>query len=355
MTNTQHIVEPTSVATPAGTTGASPAKMTGVRKAAILLTAVGVEVASQILKSLPDPIVERLSLEIATLNNIPSDSVERVLLEYRDISLGRNFLAEGGPVFAQKALQAALGQQRAEDIMFKIQAATETSAFHLLQTIDTNRVADFLRSEHPQTIAFILANLSPRKAADIAGQLDADQQMEALYRLAKLGELPPDVVSEFEEIVREQLGPVISKTVSAGGGVRKVAEILNSVSRSSEKMIMEAMLERDSELGESIKNLMFVFDDLISVSDKELQKLLTQVDQKDLVIAMKGASDSLQEKILANVSERAALVIKEELDLMGPVRVSDVEEAQRNLLDVAKSLEEAGELSLSHAEELVIA
>lgn len=317
------------------------------------MTAVGVDVASQILKSLPDRDVERISLEIARLRNVSSESVERVLLEYRDVSLARNFLAEGGPGFAQKALQAALGQQRAEDIMFKIQAATDTSAFHLLQTIDTNRVAEFLRHEHPQTIAFILANLSPRKAAEIAGELDDKIQAEAFYRLANLGELAPDVVAEFEEIVREQLGPVLTKSAVTSGGVKKVAEILNSVSRSAEKVIMESLTERNSELAASIKNLMFVFDDLINASDIDLQRLLAQVDQKDLVVAMKGASTSLQEKILGNVSERAAGIISEELELMGPVRVSDVEEAQRNVLDVAKSLEESGEITLNPVQEQV--
>ena len=325
--------------------------MSGTQKAAILLTAVGIETASKILKSLPDKDVERISFEIAQLKNVSSDRVERVLLEYRDVSMARSYIAEGGPSFAQKALTAALGQARAEDVMFKIQAATEVSAFHLLQTIDTKQVAEFLSSEHPQTIAFILANLSSRKAAEIASALDPERQREAMYRLAQLGDLTPDVVAEFEEIVREQMGPILGGATSASGGINKVAEILNSVSRSAERVIMEGIAAKDAELAASIKNLMFVFDDLINVSDKDLQRLLVQVDQKDLVIGMKGASESLQAKILANVSERASVVIKEELDLMGPVKVSDVEEAQRNILDVASGLEDKGEISLAGAEE----
>lgn len=327
------------------------AEMTGTQKAAILLTALGVDTASKILKSLPERDVERISLEIAQMRNISSDRVERVLLEYRDVSMARSYLAEGGPAFAEKALTAALGQSRAEDIMFKIQAATEVSAFHLLQTIDTRQVAEFLASEHPQTVAFILANLSPRKAAEIANELPEQQQREALYRLAQLGDLTPEVVAEFEEIVREQMGPILGSSSAVSGGVSKVAEILNSVSRSAERIIMEGIAERDPDLAASIKNLMFVFDDLIDVGDKDLQRLLVQVDQKDLVIAMKGAAESLQEKILKNVSERASVVIKEELDLMGPVKVSEVEEAQRNVLDVASTLEERGEIRLGGADE----
>ncbi len=342
---------PKMTASPTASSTPRTADLNGTQKAAILLTAVGIETASKILKSLPDRDVERISLEIAQLKNVSSERVESVLLEYRDISMARSYIAEGGPAFAQKALTAALGQQRAEDVMFKIQAATEVSAFHLLQTIDTGQVAEFLSTEHPQTIAFILANLSPRKAAEIASALEPDQQREALYRLAQLGDLPIEVVEEFEEIVREQMGPILGSASSTSGGVNKVAEILNSVSRSAEKVIMEGIAERDPELAASIKNLMFVFDDLINVSDKDLQRLLVQADQKDLVVAMKGAAESLQEKILANVSERASVVIKEELDLMGPVKVSDVEEAQRNILDVASDLEEKGEISLAGADE----
>jgi flagellar motor switch protein FliG len=332
----------------------APTEMSGTRKAAILLTAVGLDIASRVLKSLPERELERVSGEIARLKNVRNDDIERVLVEYRDILIAKNFLAEGGPEFAEKALQAALGEQRAEDIMFKIQASSETSAFHLMQTIDTGRIAEFLKNEHPQTIAFILANLSSRKAAEIAGELSDEQQQEAFYRLAKLGELSPEMVSEFEEIVREQLGPVINSTASVSGGVQKVADILNSVTRSAERVIMEAIIARDSTLADNIKDLMFVFDDLIKAGDKDLQRLLAQVDQKDLVVAMKGAANALQERILANVSERAAAVIGEELELMGPVRVSDVEEAQRNILDVAKGLEEKGEISLTHQEEQLL-
>ncbi len=241
----------------------TPLTIPGVQKAAILLTAVGLDIASKVLKSLPEQDLERVSIEIAKLKNVANSDIEKILVEYRDMSMAKNFLAEGGIEFAEQALQAALGGQRAEDIMFRIKASSETSAFHLMQTIDTARIAEFLKGEHPQTIAFIFANLSPRKAAEIASQLDDEQQQEAFYRLAKLGELPPDIVLEFEEIVREQLGPVINATSSVGGGVQKVADILNSVTRSAERVIMESIIERDSSLAGSIKDLMFVFDDLI--------------------------------------------------------------------------------------------
>ncbi|GIV59769.1 MAG: flagellar motor switch protein FliG [Rhodothermaceae bacterium] len=322
-------------------------EVNGARKAAILLVAVGTEVASEVLRTLHDSEVERISIEIAKLRNVSSELVESVLLEYRDMAMAHDYITQGGISFARRALENALGPRRAEEIIMKIEAAMQVSAFHLLQTVETSQLSNFLQNEHPQTAALILAHLNPRKAADIISNLNQELQNEIMFRLATMGKTSPELLRDIEEVIRDQIGSVIGTELSATGGVEKVAEILNNTSRTSERSIMEGIRERDPELATNIKSLMFVFDDLVNINDRDLQRLLVEVDQKDLVLALKGSSPDLQEKLLRNVSERAAAMIKEELELMGQVRVRDVEEAQRRILEVAHALEEQEEIALT--------
>ncbi|WP_457651525.1 flagellar motor switch protein FliG [Rhodocaloribacter sp.] len=323
--------------------------LSGAKKAAILLVSIGTEAASAVLRALPSEEVERISIEIAKLRNVSSDLVETVLFEYRDMTMAHDYITQGGINFAREALQNALGPRRAEEIIMKIEAAMQVSAFHLLQTVETSQLANFLKNEHPQTASLILANLNPRKAADIIGHFDQELQNEIMYRLATMGKTSPELLRDIEEVIRDQIGSVIGTELSMQGGIEKVAEILNSISRTAERNIMEGIRERDPELANSVKGLMFVFDDLINVNERDLQRLLVEVEQKDLVLALKGASPDLQEKMLKNVSERAAAMIQEEIELMGQVRVRDVEEAQRRILEVAQNLEEQEEITLSRS------
>jgi flagellar motor switch protein FliG len=325
--------------------------VTGVKKAAITLIALGTEAASLVLKNMRDDEVERITVEIAKSRNVSSDIVEKTLLEFRDMSMARDYIAQGGISFARQALEAALGPRRADEIMMRVEAAMEVSAFHLLQTVETAQLTNFLLNEHPQTAALILAHLNPRKAADIVAGFPQEIQNEILFRLATMGKTSPELLRDIEEVIRQQIGSVIGTELSASGGIETVAEILNNTSRTSEKSIMEAIRERNPELAANIKSLMFVFDDLIHVSDRELQRLLMEVDQKELAMALKATSEDLKTKLLKNVSERAAAMISEEIDLMGPVRVRDVEEAQRHIIEIAQSLEEQDEIVLSRSSE----
>ncbi len=326
-------------------------QLTGAQKAAILLISIGSETASAVFKNLSDKEVERISIEIARLRNVSSEAVEGILFEYRDMTMAHNYITQGGLAFAREALESALGPRRAEEIVMKVEAATQVSAFHLLQTVETAQLASFLQNEHPQTAALILANLNPRKAADIIGNFGQEVQNEIMYRLATMGKTSPDLLHDIEEVIREQIGSVIGSELSSSGGIEKVAEILNNTSRTAEKTIMDGFRERDPDLANNVKNLMFVFDDLVSISERDLQRLMVEVDQKDLVLALKGASGELQEKMLRNVSERAAAMIQEELELMGPVRVRDVEDAHRRILETAQGLEEQEEITLSHSKD----
>ena len=324
--------------------------VTGAQKAAILLIAMGTEAASKVLKSLRDEEVEKVTIEIARMRNVSSDLVEAVLVEYKDLGMAHDYLAQGGVTFARDALHSALGPRRAEEIMMKVEAAMEVSAFHLLQTVETSQLTNFLQNEHPQTAALILSHLNPHKSAEIIASLQSDHQHEIIYRLATMGKTSPELLRDIEEVIRQQLGSVIGTELSITGGIEAVASILNNTSRQAERSIMEAIRNRDPELAAQIKNLMFVFDDLIHISDRDMQRILIEVDQKDLALAMRASSGELKDKLLRNISERAAEAIKEELDLMGPVRVSDVDEAQRRIIETAQALEEQEEIVLTRTE-----
>jgi flagellar motor switch protein FliG len=333
----------------------SPDNLTGAQKAAVLLIALGTDVASSVLKNLKDDEVEHISIEIARLRNVSSDTVETVLLEYRDMSMAQDYIAQGGVSFARAALEGAVGPRRAEEILMKVEAAMEVSAFHLLQTVETSQLNNFLQAEHPQTVALILAHINPRKAADIISGLPQEQQNEVMYRLATMGKTSPELLRDIEDVIRQQIGSVFGTELSVAGGIEKVAEILNNTSRSAERSILDAIRERNSELAAAIKSLMFVFDDLVHVNDRDLQRILVEVEQRDLAMALKATSEELKQKLLSNVSERAAALILEEMDLLGPVRIRDVEEAQRRIIEAAQMLEDQEEITLSHSgEDLVV-
>lgn len=325
------------------------AELNGAQKAAVLLIALGTEAASKVFKHMRDEEVEKISIEIALVRNVSSKVVEEVLVEYRDMGLAQDYITQGGVTFAREALESALGPNRAEEIMMKVEAAMEVSAFHLLQTVETGQLTNFLQNEHPQTAALILAHLNPRKAAAIIAGLSSDVQSAIVYRLATMGKTSPELLRDIEEVIRQQIGSLFGAELSMTGGIQAVADILNNISRSNEVAIIESIREHDVELANSIKGLMFVFDDLVHVSDRDLQRILKEVEQKDLALSLKATSEELKNKILGNMSERAAEMLKEELELMGPVRISEVEEAQRNITEIAQTLEEQEEITLSRS------
>ncbi|MDX1547707.1 MAG: flagellar motor switch protein FliG [Rhodothermales bacterium] len=326
----------------------APPALNGTTKAAVLLISLGTEVASKVLACLGDAEVEKLSIEIAHTRRVPSETVETVLMEYRDLGMTREHVAQGGPAFARATLQDALGESRAEEVMMKVEAAMDVSAFHLLQAVETEQIVAFLEGEHPQTSALILAHLNPRKAGAILSEMPSAIQADIIGRLATLGKTAPHVLHDVEDVIRQQIGSLVGAAKTAGG-VEAVAQVLNNTSRSAEKEIMEGLRQRNADLAAAIKGHMFVFDDLVQIADRDMQRLLMEVDQKDLALALKAVSDELQAKILGNVSERAAQTIQEEVELMGPARVTDVEEAQRRILEAAQDLEEREEISLSRS------
>jgi len=323
--------------------------LTGIQKAAILLVALGAEAAGKVLKSMHYDEVERISIEMAKLRNVSSGMVESVLLEFRHTGIARDYVASGGVGFAREVLEGALGPRHSEELMKKVEAAMEMSGFNLIQTVETGQLINFLQNEHPQTVALILANLNPRKAADIVSGLSLELRNSIMHRLATMGKTSPELLRDIEEVVRLQIGLLFGTNLSASGGIRSVAEILNNTSRRAEHSILEFINNENSELAVSIKSLMFVFDDLMRVSDQDLQRILKEVEQKDLVLALKASSEDLKQKFFRNVSERAAQMLQEEMELMGPARVSDVDEAQRRIVEAAHQLEQQEEIVLSRS------
>jgi len=322
-----------------------------VQKAALVLIALGAEKASKILSNMNETEAEKLSIEIAKLQNISGEILGTVIGEFYEMMMANQYIVQGGIEYAKQVLEKAWGKKKAEEIIKRVEAATEVSAFYLLQTVDDKQLLNFLQNEHPQTASLILANLKPQQAASILSELPEESQFEIAYRVATMEKTSPELIDDIENVLREQLGSVFGGSLSKTGGVESVAEILNSVSRTSEKKILSNLRERDSHLATEITDLMFLFEDIAHLPNTTIQRILKEVDSKSLALALKATSNELREVIFKNMSERAAAMLKEELEYLGAVRVKDVENAQKEILETARRLEEQGEIMLARGEE----
>lgn len=326
-------------------------QLTPIQKVALLMIAFGVDRASPILKELSETEVERISIEIARQQNVSVEVLSNVIEEFYEMMMANQYIVQGGLGYARDILEATWGRKKAEDVLKRVEAATEVSAFYLLQTVDDKQMQNFLQNEHPQTAALILANLKPQQAASILSELPEDNQYEIAYRVATMEKTSPELIEDIESVLRDQLGSVFGGGLSKTGGIESVAEILNSVSRTSEKNILTHLRERNAGLATEITDLMFMFDDIGNLPDAAIQLVLKEIDSKTLALAMKATGEEMKEKIYKNMSERAAKMLKEELDYLGPVRVKDVEGAQKNILEITRKLEEGGQVVLSRGEE----
>ena len=326
-------------------------ELTPIQKSALILIAMGVQNAAQILKNLNDKEVENVTVEIARLRNVSAEILGGVIEEYYQMMLANQYIVEGGIDYAKKVLESAWGRSRSEDILKRVEAATEVSAFYLLQTVDDKQLLNFLQNEHPQTTSLILANLKPAQAASIISELPEETQGEIAYRLATMEKTSPDLIDDIEAVIREQIGTVFGGDLSKSGGAESVAEILNSTSRAAEKNILTKLKERDPDLADEVTSLMFLFEDIVHLSDTAVQLLIKEVDSKTVALALKATSGELKEKVFKNMSERASEMLREELTYLGPVRVRDVEIAQKQILDVVHQLEEEGQVTIGRGED----
>ncbi len=321
--------------------------LTGRQKTSILVIAIGTEAASQIFKHLKDKDVERLAVEIANMKDIPSTIMEAVIEEFYQMIMAQEYISQGGIDYAKGVLEKAVGPRKAHEVISKVESAINVSGFTLLKDVDPNQLLNFIQHEHPQTISLILANLEAKQVATIIADLPPELQADVAYRIASMGKISPELLNDIESVLETQVETVFGQDLSTAGGAEAVAEVLNLASRTAEKTILADLEKRNPELATEIKNLMFTFDDLILLDDRSVQRVMREIDTKDLSISLKVANDELKESIFRNMSERAANLIKEELEFMGPVRLKDVEEAQMKIVDIVRSLEEDGEIVIS--------
>ncbi|MBD3393522.1 MAG: flagellar motor switch protein FliG [Chitinivibrionales bacterium] len=319
----------------------------GPKKAAIVMVALGTAASSEIFKNLDEHEVERLTTEIARLDNVSSEVREAVLEEFHNLALAQQFISQGGLDYAREILESALGPRKAKEILDKVQQSIRTTGFNLLENVDPKQLVNFIQKEHPQTIALLLAHMEPANAAPIISALPQELQVDVATRIATMESISPETLDQVEEVLVGQVKSLFGGDVSEIGGVKAVAEMLNSVDRGAEKNILGNLERENPELATEIKNLMFVFEDVLLLDDRSMQRVLKEVDTKELSMALKGASEELQEKFFRNMSSRAAEMIKEEMEYMGPIRLKDVEEVQQRVVDVIRRLEEDGEIIIS--------
>ncbi|HEY8344830.1 MAG TPA: flagellar motor switch protein FliG [Bacillota bacterium] len=326
-------------------------ELTGRQKAAVLLISYGSELSAKILKHMREDEIEDLTLEIANLRRVDVETKEKVLQEFYEMCLAQNYISTGGIEYAQEMLEKALGPSRAQDILTKLTSSLQIRPFDFARKTEPTQLLNFIQSEHPQTIALVMSYLHPEQAGMILSALPPPQQVEVAKRIATMDRTSPEVLREVESVLEKKLSSFVMQDFTAAGGIEAAVAILNRVDRGTEKTIMEALEEDNPELAEEIKKRMFVFENIVTLDDRSIQTVLRQVDMKDLALALKTASEEVANRIFKNVSKRAAEMLKEDMSLMGPVRLRDVEEAQQKVVNVIRQLDESGEIVIARGGE----
>ncbi|MDE6531894.1 MAG: flagellar motor switch protein FliG [Lachnospiraceae bacterium] len=323
------------------------AALTGLQKAAILLIALGPEKSSSIFRHLKEEEIEDLTLEIANTRSITPQVKEEVINEFYEICLAQQYIAEGGIGYAKELLEKALGTDKAIDVIGKLTASLQVKPFEFVRKTDALQLLNFIQDEHPQTIALILSYLSSQQASAIISALPPENQADVAKRIAVMDRTSPDVIKEVERVLESKLANLVNQDYTVIGGVDRVVDILNSTDRSTEKHIMEILEIEDPELADEIRKKMFVFEDILLLDDRSIQRVLRDVDNNELALALKSANEEVQNAIFNNLSKRLAEMIKEDMEFMGPVRMKDVEEAQQKIVNIIRKLEDSGELVIS--------
>ncbi|MCM8901221.1 flagellar motor switch protein FliG [Caldicoprobacter algeriensis] len=321
--------------------------LTGRKKAAILLIALGKEKASEIYKHLSEDEIEQLTLEIANLSKVNAEVKNQVMEEFYQLCLAQNYISEGGIEYAREILERAMGSQKALEIINKLTSSLQVRPFDFIRKAEPAQILNFIQNEHPQTIALVLAYLRPQQAAAIISALPQEKQVEVATRIALMDRTSPDVIKEVERVLEKKLSSMLTADFTNAGGIQALVDILLSVDRGTEKYIMENLELRDKELAEEIRRRMFVFEDIVTLDNRSIQRFLREVDNSDLALALKGASEEVKKVIFANMSKRLQEMIKEDMEYMGPVRLRDVENAQQKIVNIIRQLEEAGEIIIS--------
>jgi flagellar motor switch protein FliG len=327
----------------AGST-ASVMDLTGKQKVALLVISLGQQTSVKLLKLLTEDEIEEITLEIANFKKVDPAMQEEILREFYNLALAQEYIMQGGVDYARDVLRGAVGDGKADEIIGRLSSFLRVTPFDFLKRTDTKQLLNFISSEHPQTIALILCYLDPEDAAPVVGGLPPEVQVDVARRIANMDRTSPEVIREVERVIEQKVSAVMTTEVTQSGGVKSLVEVLNRVDRSTEKAIMENLEETDPELADEVKRLMFVFEDVKILDDRAIQAILSQAEKKDLALALKGVGDDVKEKIMKNMSKRAAGSLQEDMDFMGPVRLKDVEDAQQRIVGIIRRLEEAGEI-----------
>ena len=327
-------------------------KLTGIQKAAVLFITLGPDASSAILKKLPESEIQKITYEIANITSVNSEQRESILNEFLEMNKARDYILEGGMDYARELLSKALGTQRASEILEKVSEATQQyRPFAIARKADAHQLLNVIAYEHPQTIALILCYLPPDKAAQVVAELPEEKQSEVAFRIATMKDTSPMVIKEIEKVLESKLSSVVRTEMTSLGGVETLVDILNQVDRTTEKNITESLEREDAELADRIKSSMFVFEDILTLDDASIQRILREVEAKELALALKGCSDEVGEAIFRNQSMRAAASLKEDMEFLGPVRLMDVEKAQQDIVSIIRRLDDAGEIIISRGGE----
>mgnify|MGYP002801186582 FL=1 len=319
--------------------------MNATQKVAALLIVLGPKAATEILKNIPDEdLIEQITLDIANLNKVPMETLDQILEEFYSIFQASGFISRGGIDYAKILLEEAYGPDKASNILEKLVTILNSTPFQFFNDADAQQLATSFQNENPQLIALILAYLKPEKSAAVLNFLPPEVQTAVAFKIAEMESTNPEIIADIEKIVENKFSSVVIQDFSKAGGVESLATILNRVDRATEKKIMESIEARDKDLVEQIKDLMFVFEDIVKLEDRAIQRILREVDNKDLAMSLKGSNQEVKDKIFKNMSERARTMLTDDMEYMGPVRAKDVQECQSKIVGIIRMLESSGEI-----------
>lgn len=316
----------------------------GKEKAAILLISLGPEKSAEIFKHLNEEEIEELTLQIANMRMVSPEVKEEIIQDFYQMALAQEYISDGGINYAKDVLERALGPDKAVDIISKLTSSLYVRPFEFIRKADPDQLLNYIQNEHPQTIALILSYLQPSQSAQLLASLSPEKQGEVTRRIAIMERTSPEVVKEIEKVLENKFSSMLSQDFTAAGGIQSAVDILNSADRGTEKFIMEELDIKDAELSEEIRRRMFVFEDIVSLDNRSIQRVIREIDNSQWAISLKGSSEEVQEVIFTNMSKRLVEMIKEDIEFMGPVRIRDIEESQQNIVNIIRKLEEDGEI-----------
>ncbi|QRG65498.1 flagellar motor switch protein FliG [Brevibacillus choshinensis] len=322
-------------------------ELTGRQKAAILLISLGPEISAQVFKHLREDEIEQLTLEIANVRKVDTDEKDKILAEFHQIAVAKEVISQGGITYAKEILQKALGETKAMDIINRLTANLQVRPFDFARKADPGQILNFIQNEHPQTIALVLSYLEAQQAAMILSALPQERQAEVAKRIAMMDSTSPEVIAQVEQVLEQKLSATVTQDYTQAGGIEAIVAVLNGVDRGTERTILDSLEIQDPELAEEIKKRMFVFEDIATLDNRSIQRVIRDVENADLQLSLKVSSEEVREVIFRNMSKRMADTFKEEMEFMGPVRLRDVEEAQSRIVAIIRRLEEAGEIIIA--------